>query len=441
MPERSCPDCGADLSGRHPNAKRCEACSWKRVYAMRLASNREYYRRNRDRKLAYSKAYYRRPGNAARQLERQREYEKTPGRRAYRRAYSRRPEVKAANAARMRARSKPPPLTEVAAALPEHALDETAHSAASTLHPDIAGRVAKRRRPEAYEAVCRNEFREAMEGRRARPPARVLRLRRGGDAGHPRALRRPVRLLRRDEKEGGRVKKDLPITIDWDAQWPSEFLFQHIACWLIRHCTPRVHALDTSRLAAPGRGTPDNVEAPSQHGAPDIVACVDGDYVTIELKSARGRAEQAPGPRAGPRHGGRRPLRPGPDDARRVRRAGAGGAGVTRRQIRRMHDIAHELCFACGEPVHAERRYHDRCRPRMSTYTIRLRDGREFTFWTRSFACALQILWAEIGDEVRDRGMRAVAEGRRGGMDFAAIESVTIDPPLPDGTARWEASA
>ena len=79
--------------------------------------------------------------------------------------------------------------------------------------------------------------------------------------------------------------KGLPFAItDWDAPWAAEYVFQPVAVALASRMAPaRVHLLDTSKLS-----TPDNYNR-SIPGAPDIVACVDGRYVEIELKTANGK--------------------------------------------------------------------------------------------------------------------------------------------------------
>ena len=79
--------------------------------------------------------------------------------------------------------------------------------------------------------------------------------------------------------------KGFPFAItDWDAPWAAEWVFQPIAVALASRIAPAgVHLLDTSKLSVPddyNRAIP---------GAPDIVACVDGRYVEIELKAANGK--------------------------------------------------------------------------------------------------------------------------------------------------------
>ena len=81
------------------------------------------------------------------------------------------------------------------------------------------------------------------------------------------------------------MKSTYPIKItDWDATWPREKLFQTVAVELVRTCAGAlVHIIDTSGVAAPGKWNQ------HQAGAPDIIACVKGRYVAIELKAHYGR--------------------------------------------------------------------------------------------------------------------------------------------------------
>lgn len=160
MPDRLCPDCDADISARHPNAKRCEACSWQRIRDRVNASNRRRYANDpefRAKRALTSAAYRSRPEVREGLNEAKRNWNRSPRGQAARRAYRQRPEVKAANAERMRGSSGPrrrevPPIETL---FPD--------STPSSLHPDISGRTAKRPAPQTYEAACRCEFREAME--------------------------------------------------------------------------------------------------------------------------------------------------------------------------------------------------------------------------------------------------------------------------------------
>ena len=79
-------------------------------------------------------------------------------------------------------------------------------------------------------------------------------------------------------------RHSLPVLVDWDAEWPVEGPFQVIAMVLIvdaasRPGAPPLRCLDTHTLSVP---TDFNR---TQAGAPDIIACVSGRWVSIELKS------------------------------------------------------------------------------------------------------------------------------------------------------------
>lgn len=74
------------------------------------------------------------------------------------------------------------------------------------------------------------------------------------------------------------------VTFGWDDTWQVEYLFQVVAIYLTQRLGgQRVHALDTSKLSIP-----DDYNR-RVAGAPDIVACVDGRYVSIELKVRNGK--------------------------------------------------------------------------------------------------------------------------------------------------------
>ena len=158
MPERLCPDCGADISARHPNAKRCEPCSWGHADEARKRMNRERYARSpevRARKREQNREYMGRPGSRERKRAQDAEWRQSPRGKATRSAYRQRPEVKAANAARMRRRPKPRVPSAGAA------LDSImAQSIPSSMHPDLAGRLTKR--PRTFAERERAAYAEAM---------------------------------------------------------------------------------------------------------------------------------------------------------------------------------------------------------------------------------------------------------------------------------------
>ena len=77
----------------------------------------------------------------------------------------------------------------------------------------------------------------------------------------------------------------MPIRItDWDACWPLEHVFQAVAVALAKErAGALLHIIDTSTAAVPGDWNR------FQAGAPDIVACRNGRFVSIELKAAHGK--------------------------------------------------------------------------------------------------------------------------------------------------------
>ena len=74
------------------------------------------------------------------------------------------------------------------------------------------------------------------------------------------------------------------IHIGWDDMWESEYVFQCFAVyWAKRLSGQRTHLFDTSKLSIP-----DDYNR-RIGGAPDIVACIDGRHVEIELKTKDGK--------------------------------------------------------------------------------------------------------------------------------------------------------
>ena len=62
------------------------------------------------------------------------------------------------------------------------------------------------------------------------------------------------------------------------------------------------------------------------------------------------------------------------------------------------------------------------------TWTVRLENGDEYSWWARSFSDVLQMLRAEVVGQP-EVGYDPFPAG-------AAIASVSVDPPLPGGDAR-----
>ena len=169
MPEpRLCPDCGADISARHPNAKRCEECAHKRQQSQRNESQRARYARDPEFRAAraeYQREYRCRPGKREQINRRHRNWRNSRRGQATRRAYNQRPEVKARNAERMRERYVPRVPEELGSAIP------------STLHPDVAGRTTRKPREYAAdrEAAAEPSPRECADCGRETPPSALDR--------------------------------------------------------------------------------------------------------------------------------------------------------------------------------------------------------------------------------------------------------------------------
>lgn len=100
----------------------------------------------------------------------------------------------------------------------------------------------------------------------------------------------------------------------WDDPWVYEFLFQVVALFAVKALAgQRLSVLDTSKLSIP-----DDYNR-RVSGAPDLVACVDGRYVAIELKAKDNKTTK-------------------PQDAEAERTSNAAGTYVVARTMREVFE-------------------------------------------------------------------------------------------------------